>query len=1062
MLSVKAEDLRCEYLIDPVGVDEASPRFSWRLAVSEPARRGVHQSAYRILVATSKDLLKPRLADLWDSGQVASADTFGIAYLGKRLQPGADAFWKVRVFDEQGKPSPWSSVGRWTAGPKWTAHWIQHPMNLRDEAGSAPNNGFHGEIESGPDDVQWVQIDLGKSLPIDRIVLWPARPYDFADTPGFLFPVRFKIEVADDPSFANPRPLVADFIRHDYPNPGTGSFSQECEGEGRYVRLTVLKLAQRDAKSYSYALAEMQVFANGKNAALGQPVAANRSTESGAWSRARLTDGVTQSHGPKELGPLPATQLRKEFVLHATVRRARVFVSALGAYELRINGKRVGDHILAPEWTDYRNRVQYQGYDVTKLLQKGPNAVGAILGDGWYAGRIAWYSRGTWGRVPALLCQLEVETTDGARTVVNSDVSWRSTDHGPIRSSDILDGEAYDAGRETAGWDRPGFGGQGWSEVRVVKYGGAVTAQPNEPIRVVERLDAVAVTEPKAGVYVVDFGQNMVGWARARLVGKPGSTATLRYAEALDDHGTVYRDNLRTAAQTDTYRFAGSKRVVIEPHFTYHGFRYIEVTGVAHRPRPEDFTGMVFCSSSPEIGAFSCSDKMLDRLWKNILWTQRANLMSVPTDCPQRNERLGWMGDIQAFCQTAAYNMDIDGFVAKWAQDLRDAQSKDGLYPEYVPYPGTQNSAGGSPAWSDAGVFVPWTAYLNSGDKRLIEKHYSSATKYVDFLHRNNPNGLWLNRRGADFNDWLNGDTIVKEGWPTSGGAVPPEVLATAFMARSTQIVADMARTLGKSADAAKYDALALKSGEAFRTAYVDREGRVKGDTQAGYALALDFDLLPEHLRGPAAEHMVQAVVQYGDHLSTGIQTTHRLMLELTRQGYNYLAVELVRSHSFPSWGFNIDNGATTIWERWDGYVKGRGFQDPGMNSLNHWALGSVGEWMMKAIGGLWPGDEPGWAHPVIRPLPGGGLWWAKASRDSVHGLLRAAWREDKAGFSMEVTIPANTAATVYVPCESADRVMEGGTPAAGAPGVRFIRWADGAAVFEVQSGTYRFTASGV
>ena len=1093
---VRAEYLRCEYLVDPVGVDAEVPRFSWKPMAGDPKAVGVTQTGYRILVASSPSLLAPTKADYWDSGVVASRDSFGIEYGGKGIPGGRTAYWKVQLTDGHQAKSRWSKTAEWTAGPEWRAQWIQHPVALADDSHVEANNGFHGSEVDRDDDVQWVQIDLGSAQPIDEIRLFPARPFDFADTPGFLFPVRFKLSVSDDPEFGSSTDWV-DHSGKDFPNPGTKAVEFTGKGKGRYVRLTVSKLHRRDAKVFSYALAEMEVISRGHNVALHKPVTANKSTEIGEWSKVNLVDGDTVSHGPLPLSPLPANMLRREFTLSAIPVRVNLFASGLGVYEITLNGKRVGDHILAPEWTDYRDRVQYQGYDVTKMLKAGVNVIGVTLGDGWYAGRVGWYPRAMWGRVPAFLCQMEAE---GVPLLV-TDSSWQSTDDGPIRVSDMMDGEAYDARNEMPGWDQPGFAAQSWKTVRVLGPGfsagsngsigqtrlsGAsspvlnpaiehgdtdvlgqqrasgvnqltiqlppLVAQPNEAIKIHARLKPLAITEPQKGVYVIDLGQNMVGWARVRFQGKAGQTARMRFAEVLSDDGMVYTANLRSAAQTDTYTFANDQAVIFEPHFTYHGFRYIEITGVSAKPQLSDITGMVFNSTSPEVGRFSCSSPMLNRLWENILWTQRANLMSSPTDCPQRNERLGWMGDIQAFGQTAIFNMDMDGFFAKWTQDQRDSQSSNGLFPEYAPWPPKKDTALGSPAWSDAGVFVPWTAYQNYGDLALLRNHYSSAKRYVDYLHVNNPDGLWLHLRGHDFNDWLNGDTLIQKGWPTTGGAVPNEVLASAFMARSTEVVKEMADALGEKSDSEHYRLLAEKSRDAFCRAYVDADGRIKGDTQAGYALALSFNLLPVNIRPMAVNHMVDAISKYGDHISTGIQTTHRLMLELTRWGYNDLAYKLMLNRTFPSWGYSIDNGATSIWERWDGYVKGRGFQNPNMNSFNHWALGAVGEWMMKVIGGIWPGDLPGWAHPVIHPMPGGGLTSAEASYDSVRGKISVRWSISRVGFDIAFSVPAKTTATVIVPGgnrKSGEQIVQGH------PGLRFIDLQSKGLVFEAQSGTY-------
>ena len=452
---------------------------------------------------------------------------------------------------------------------------------------------------------------------------------------------------------------------------------------------------------------------------------------------------------------------------------------------------------------------------------------------------------------------------------------------------------------------------------------------------------------------------------------------------------------------------------------------------------------------------------MLNKLWQNILWTQRANLMSVPTDCPQRDERLGWMGDIQAFSQTAVFNMDMAGFFTKWTQDIRDAQADDGRYADFSPHPfGRNDRFTGVPAWGDAGAVVPWRCYLNYGDTRLLERHWESAQRWVEFIRRENPDLIWRKARHNDYNDWLNGDWIKQANWPAKGGAVPNEVLATAFFAHSTETVAKMAEALGRAEDAKRYSSLFSDIKAAFHRAFVQADGRIQGDTQAGYALALHFDLLPEELRPKAAAPLIEGVHRYQDHISTGIQTSHRLLLELTRGGANDLAWQLLTNRTFPSWGYMIENGATTIWERWDGYVKGRGFQDPGMNSFNHWALGSVGEWMIRHILGLNPDEQhPGWKQFIIRPRPGGGVTWAKGHYDSIRGRIACEWKLEGARFILKVTVPVNTTAVVGVPTRDATAVTEGGEPAGGAQRVKLLRREDNLAVFEVGSGTYQFAA---
>jgi len=1063
---LRTDRLRCEYLVDPLAVDSARPRLSWMVASTE---RGQRQTAYRVLAAGSRDLLDKDQGDLWDSGKVASDRTTHVVYEGRPLHSRVKVWWKVRSWDKDDKPSDWSAPATWTMGllnpSDWSAEWIEAPIDTPNF--QAGHNGYHSAFAQEADVPKWVAVDLGTVRRIDGVRLWPARPYDWRpDSPGFLFPVRFRIDLSDRPDFQRPETVV-DRTLQDFANPGAEAVAFRFEArKARYIRLHVAKLADRDEDNHAFALAQMEVFEGEENVALGKPVTA-MDCAGGTWSKEALTNGVTVPREPILPDRNPAPMFRKSFTLEEIPQRAVLYVSALGLYELRINGQRVGDRLLAPEWTDYKKRIQYQAYDVTGLLKPGENVIGAMLGDGWYAGRIGLASIvekgpsfGIYGQIPRLIAQLEMESGEDRVQRLVTDGTWRATLEGPIRVNDILDGESVDARRRMPGWDAPDFDESDWLPVRLARgVSGRLVSQPNEPIRLTEELKPVSRNEPKPRVFVYDFGQNMVGWVRIEAKGEPGATMTLRHGEAVREDGSLYTANLRGAAQTDRYTFGRGEREVFEPRFTYHGFRYVEVTGVSTPPRLDAVRGRVFHSSSPIVGQFECCSPMLNRLWSNILWTQRANLMSVPTDCPQRDERLGWMGDIQVFSQTACFNMDMAGFFTKWIRDVRDAQADDGRYPDFAPHPFEPDARfSGVPAWGDAGVVVPWRMYQNYGDTRMLSEHLESAKRWIETIRERNPDLIWRNGRHNDYNDWLNGDTLDLENWPKAGGAVPKEVLATAFFAHSTELVSKMALVVGRKEDGEKYAELAEEIKAAFRNTFVERDGRILGDTQAGYALALHFDLLPEAQREMALRHMVEGIDRYRGHLSTGIQSTVRMMLELTRMGRNDLACQLINERTMPSWGYSIDQGATTIWERWDGWVEGRGFQNPGMNSLNHWALGSVGEWMVRAILGIQPDEEhPGYRRFTIRPRPGGGLTWAKGQYDSIRGPIQVDWRLEKQRLKIELSVPANTTATVYLPAKDVVSVREGSRPAAEAEGVRFLRMEDDSAVFEVASGRYSF-----
>lgn len=1023
--------LRCEMLVEPRAVDTTAPRFTWE--VVDP--RG---KAFRLLVAADVAKLDREEGLLWDSGVVEPTATPFVTYAGAPLSSGQIAYWRVRTFDTALRASPWSKTASFRMAPGDAAAlataWI------RDATEPPPftpaHNGFHSSFTSNPDELQWVQIDLGAQHAFDSIRLWPARPFDFEDTPGFLFPLRFRIWVGDDPSFERAYFKVVDRGDHDVPNPGEAPVELTfARASARYVRLGVTKLAKVE-RGHAFALAEMEVLNAGTSVARGADVRASAFIEEGGWSRAKLVDGDVRSHAGTPIEPLPAPMFRKAFRVDGDVARASLRVSALGLFRFSVNGKRVGADELAPGWTDYHRRVACPTYDVTELLKRGDNAIGAIAGDGWFAGRIGlagimpgYPARGIYGRRPCVLAELSIELADGSRTVIATDETWKSTLDGPIRSSDLLDGEVYDARRELPGWDAPGFDDSAWRPVEIAReYAPKRVAELCEPIRVTREVTPIALTEPAPNVFVFDMGQNMVGWCRMRVRGRTGATVALRHGEMLDENGQLYTANLRGAAQTDAFTLRGGGVETLEPHFTYHGFRYVEVTGLDAAPALDDLVGRVVHTAAREVGEFECSEPMLTKLWENIVWTQRANLMSVPTDCPQRDERLGWMGDIQAFAPTASLVMDLGPFFQKWLADVRDAQASDGRFPDFAPHPfGPDQRFSGVPAWGDAGVVVPWSAYQSYGDRRIIEESWDSVTRWIDWIRKENPDLVWRKARNNDYGDWLNGSTLVRDGWSKDGCEVPKDLFATAMFARSTGIAAQMARVLEKS-DAERENAT-LHEGvvAAFRREFLGQDAVLRGDTQAGYALALAFDLLPPEQRERALDRLVRGIQARGGALTTGMMATHFALLELSRRGHHELACAIATRRDFPSWGFAIDNGATTLWERWDGFVPGRGFQDAGMNSFNHWAFGSIGEWLMRMVAGIDPDEsKPAWEHVTIRPRPGF-ITHARGQYDSIRGRIASEWSVEDGELLLDVEIPVGTTATIVMPEKGPGAVTEVG-----------------------------------
>ena len=939
--------LRCEYRVNPQGIDEAQPRLTWQVGSDQ---RGARQTAYRILVASSAEQLAQNSGDLWDSGQIASDRTGNIAYAGKLLVSRQQCFWKVRVWDGAGKD-------RWSEAASWT---------------------------------------MGLLLPAD----WQA----------------------DYISFRDPTPV---------------------------------------------------------------------------WTN------------KEKLFLPPAHQYRKEFSTGKKIKRAMIYATALGIYELHLNGQRIGDARFAPGWTDYLQRAYYRTYDVTPLVKSGSNAIGAWVADGWYSGYIGFgllvglgteqAGRDTYGKTPALMAQLEIEYADGSREIIPTDKSWKETGNGPIREGDFLMGEFYDARKETDGWMKPGFDDAKWQPAILAAENGRVPATfyenvnptkpgekleikgrpidlgfqrpakleafPGVPVRPVQELKPVAITSPTNGVYIFNFGQNFAGVVRLNVKGAAGTTIQLRYGEMLHTDGSLMTENLRKARATDHYVLRGDAAgETYEPRFTYHGFQYVEVTGFPGQPNLKALTGIVLQSDTPMTSGFECSDPIANQLFKNIIWTQRANFMDVPTDCPQRDERFGWTGDAQIYVHTATLNADVSAFYTKWLQELMESQWPNGMFPGYAPYP-YQHGSGFGAAWCDAGVICPWTIWQAYGDTRIIERCWPFMVKFMDWRQATDTNYLGT-IYGNDWGDWL-----------SFGKKTPLDYVDTVYFAYSAKLMSQMATAIGKPAQAAEYGELFNHIKTAFNQKYVQPDGSLAVDTETAYALALFVDLIPENLRLKSGK-ILAGKLRAGETaensgMTTGFLGTRPLLPVLTSVGENDLAVKHFQSRKFPSWGYEVAQGATTIWEHWDSYTKAHGFggmdgkQNASMNSFAHYSFGAVGEWMIGDLAGI-QSDGPGYDKIIIHPHPPAPdsnsehapINCAKAYYDSIHGRIASSWSLKADRFELEITIPPNTTATVYLPTREPDTITESGQSLAKAKDVRLLRVEGNCAVLAVGSGTYRFATS--
>jgi alpha-L-rhamnosidase len=738
--------------------------------------------------------------------------------------------------------------------------------------------------------------------------------------------------------------------------------------------------------------------------------------------------------------------LRKSFTLDGTIQKATLYATALGLYEARINGTTLGDHFLAPEWTDYRKRVQYQAYDVTSLVVRGPNALGAFLADGWYSGHIGNGGFQFFGKIPLFMAQLEVTYTDGRVQRITTDDSWLTFDS-PIRSSDFMLGETYDARLEVPGWDKPQLNENGWLPATIHEQPKiAIEGQNMEPVRKTEILKPKSVKHPKPDSYIYDMGQNMVGIVRLEVQAPADTRIKIRHAEILNPDGSLYTVNLRGAPSIDNYICKGGTTEAWQPQFTFHGFRYVELSGLPTNATVKSLVGIVLGSDTPRGNEFSCSDPRINQLQSNIQWGQRGNYLSVPTDCPQRDERLGWMGDAEVFVRTATYNADVAAFFTKWLVDVDDGQSPEGAFSDVAP--NTMNCYS-VPAWGDAGVICPWTIYQVYGDTRLLEKHLPAMIRWVEYCRAHSTGLLRDKDRGNDYGDWL-----------SIGADTPKDVIGTAFFAYSTHLVAKACKAAGHNEDAAKYEQLFQDIKAAFNKAYVSADGRIKGNTQCVYAMALKFELLPDNLRPTAAQYLENDIKAKNNHLSTGFVGVSYLLPTLTQAGKLDTAYQLLFQDTFPSWLFSVKHGATTIWERWDGWTPDKGFQDPGMNSFNHYSLGSCGEWLYSTVAGIAidPG-QPGFKHILIQPRPGATLTEARATVHSIRGKISTSWTLKNGKFSLHVNIPANTTATIRIPAKDSKVVTESGKPADKAEGLKFVKMEDGAALYEAGSGDYNFSA---
>jgi alpha-L-rhamnosidase len=1075
--SVRPEKLLCESLVTPLGVDTKQPTFSWQL---RDTRFGAKQTAYQILVASSPEIVAGGKADVWESGKMPSDNSIGVLYAGPALKPSTRYFWRVLVWDQDAKPYPPSEVNWWETGlmdqSAWKANWIGYE-ELEQQAVRAANAQWITDSEKSSEKTEGdTHHDFRFAFELKKAVKHATLYTTGRDTAAAWVNGKQLLEAQPFPPW-HQMPwktyAIADISKQ--LQPGKNLLAIEIV---RY-RLEQRRGAPIDIQAPMSATVYVE-FADGstevfKSSTSGWKAAldASGNWQSADFNESTWKEAVVYTPPPASFdGPIgdpwptgSVKSLRRTFDVTKKVAAARVYATALGAYKLSINGKEVGDDVLSPGWTDYRERLIYQAYDVTAALQQGKNAIAALLAPGWYSTPLQWYRQGNnYGKTPpALRAELRIQYADGSVDSVLTDEKWRAA-VSTILSSEIYDGETQDARKAQPGWDTAAFDDAKWTQAMLIK--------PNEPeivwqyfppIRKHQVLTAKTITNPSPGVYIFDFEQNLSGVARIQVSGAAGTDVKVRFAEILNPDGTMYVENLRTAKATDHFILAGKGKEEFEPKFTFHGFRYVEISGIQTKPEISDVKAAVYHTDAPFTATLETDSSMINKLWSNILWGQRSNFVGVPTDCPQRDERLGWTADAQVFWRTATYNMDLAAFSRKFSTDMRGTQVGTDMYGIFAPGTSTANPGFGT-GWSDAGVIIPWTSWLQTGDKKIIEENWSAMEKYLAAIEKQNPDYLWKKGYGIPFADWLSPE-----------GVTPVDLIATAYWAYNANLMREMARAAGNSAGEQKYAALFEKIREAFYQAYAKPDGWVGGvppppvfasgtegklpdkpvETQTGYVLALHMDLLPAEVRPLAAKRLVERLEANHWRLGTGFLGTPYLLGALTDTGHADVAYRLLLGTEYPSWGYLVEHGATTMWERWNGDQMRN---DPSMNSYNHYAYGAVGDWIYRYAAGIdTTPNDPGFHTVKLHPNFDSRLSNVNFSYESSYGKISSSWTVLGKTATWDLTIPPNTTGRLDLSAAEEAAYRLDGKALTGNAKIAAGKEEGGKRAFHIPAGTYRF-----
>jgi len=1086
---ISPTNLQCESKPNPLGLSETSPRLSWQDVATLPSARGQYQTAYQIQVASSPQLLAANHGDLWDTGQIATNQTSQIAYAGSTLTTDQVCYWHVRAWDGNGQPSVWSSPAFWSMGMLPTQSAVPTQINW-GATGTFTNDTVLSLAGTVSNEVYGV--DFGGSG-----AQTTANGYKFADyaTSGNMSIAGTGFNLYG--GYLAGGATTGDTALNSILTHGlyggvvnAGTLNNLTVGQAYKVIVLLADTRGGAAGGSTFTLtdgvttspSQQYAYANGSPSVGGYIMGTFTATattqpltvENGQNTQYNAILLETDPNPPPPSSPtnyvltnnwtgqwigrddapsysnpidgktyLAATHVRKDFNLSQLPTRAILYVTSLGLVEPHLNGARVGSDYFVPGWTDYNQRVYYRAYDVTSLLQQGANTVGAILGDGWFRGNVSILGQNFYGTKTRLCAELHMFYANGTSQVIASDGSW-TAGFGPIQQSDMQSGEVYNAQLELPGWDSHGFSNASWTSVTTgAQVNPLITAAPAEPVSANQQFTPVAITQPQPGVYVVNFGQNIAGWARINIANQlAGSKLVMQFGEWLNPDGTVYRANLRSAAATDTYICKGGVETW-QPHFTYHGFQYMQVQGLAQAPTTSTFTGVAVHSTLTPAGSFQCSNSLINQTYSNMLWSVRDNTFDIPTDCDQRDERMGWCDGTEVM-RSGMFIAQGESFFSKWYQDMVDGKLDPTTFPQMAPTP--HKSFGFASGWSDCGVLVPYWIYQTYGDTRVASRFYSDMQSHLQHYAATAVN--YIGQSGS-YGDWLAVDN-----------STPGNLMSTAFYAGCASEMAEMAQALGKTSDAATYNQLFTNICSAFQSNFVAGDGTVGSGSEGCYVLALHFNLLTPAQRTLAAAKLVAAVQAQNGHISTGMVTTHWLLPTLASIGRSDLAYQMLAKTDYPSWGYWISLGATTMFEHWDS-LNADGTPNASlvsMNSLNHANFGTCAEWFYSGILGI-DTLQPGFKKILINPQVGGGLTSAQGYYNSIQGHIASAWQLTNNVLTLNVTIPANTTAQINVPTTNASAITESGMPAASSPGVTYVGISNGVAIYTVGSGNYVFSS---